>query len=139
VRAIYGRDRAGGGEGGSPRAGVAPRPITHIDIGLEDPLLFDGHEVIFDGPSCCQRGPVSVRGSSSSMRDVRSKWSERHRTELGAVSEVRVELDGLIAAGRRDLANALLRAARCAVLEETRVLVLDLLVELDDAVLGGAA
>jgi hypothetical protein len=73
------------------------------------------------------------------MRDVRSKWSERQRTELGAVSEVRVELDGLTAADRRDLANALLRAAWRGVAEETRVLVLDLLVEVDDAVLGGAA
>jgi hypothetical protein len=55
------------------------------------------------------------------------------------MSELRVELDGLTAAERRDLANALLRAAWCAVLEETRILLLDLLVDVDDAVLGGAA
>jgi len=55
------------------------------------------------------------------------------------VSEVSVELDGLAAAERRDLATALLRPAWCVVLEETRILLLDLLVEIDDAVLGGAA
>lgn len=55
------------------------------------------------------------------------------------MSELRVKLDGLTAAERRDLANALLRAAWCAVLEETRILLLDLLVDVDDAVLGGAA
>ena len=45
------------------------------------------------------------------------------------MSELRVELDGLTPAERRDLANALLRAAWCAVLEETRILLLDLLVD----------
>jgi hypothetical protein len=34
---------------------------------------------------------------------------------------------------RRDLANALLRGAWSAVLEETRLLLLDLLLEVDDA------
>jgi hypothetical protein len=46
-----------------------------------------------------------------------------------------VDLDGLTAAERRDLANALLRAAWSAVLEDTRMVLLDLLVEVDDAVL----
>ena len=41
-------------------------------------------------------------------------------------------------AERRDLANALLRAAWSAALEETRILLLDLLVEVDDAVVGDA-
>jgi hypothetical protein len=49
---------------------------------------------------------------------------------------VRIEVDALSTAERRDLANALLRAAWSAVLEETRILLLDLLVEVDDAVLG---
>ena len=40
---------------------------------------------------------------------------------------------------RRDLANALLRAAWSAVLEDTRIVLLDLLVEVDDTVLGEAA
>jgi hypothetical protein len=48
------------------------------------------------------------------------------------------ELDLLTPAERRDLANALLRAAWSAALEETRILLIDLLVEVDDAVLGDA-
>ena len=55
------------------------------------------------------------------------------------MSELRIELDVLTPAEQRDLANALLRAAWSAVLEETRVLLLDLLVEVDDAVLRDAA
>lgn len=50
-----------------------------------------------------------------------------------------VELDQLTAVERRDLASALLRAAWSAVLQETRVALLDLLVEVDDSVLGEAA
>ena len=50
-----------------------------------------------------------------------------------------VDLDTLTAAERRDLANALLRAAWSAVLQDTRVMLLDLLVEVDDAVLEDAA
>ena len=50
-----------------------------------------------------------------------------------------IELDRLTPSERRDLANALLRAAWSAALEETRVLLLELLIEVDDAVLGGAA
>jgi hypothetical protein len=48
-----------------------------------------------------------------------------------------VDLDKLTAAERRDLANALLRAAWSATLEETRVLLLDLLLIADDDVIGG--
>ena len=55
------------------------------------------------------------------------------------MSRLRIELDLLMPAERRDLANALLRAAWSAALEETRVLLLDLLVEVDDAVLGETA
>ena len=54
------------------------------------------------------------------------------------MSFLQIDLDPLTPAERRDLANALLRAAWSAALEETRVLLLDLLVEVDDAVLGGA-
>jgi hypothetical protein len=57
----------------------------------------------------------------------------------GAMSALRVELDALSPAERRDLANALLRAAWSAALEETRVLLLDLLVEVDDTVVGDVA
>lgn len=52
--------------------------------------------------------------------------------------QVRIELDALSPAERRDLANALLRAAWSAVLEDTRIVLLDLLVEVDDTVLGEA-
>jgi hypothetical protein len=55
------------------------------------------------------------------------------------VRVLRVDLDLLTPAERRDLANALLRAAWSATLEETRILLLDLLSEADAAVLGGAA
>jgi hypothetical protein len=54
------------------------------------------------------------------------------------MSQLHVELDALSPAERRDLANALLRAAWSAALEETRILLLDLLVVADDAVLGEA-
>jgi hypothetical protein len=62
-----------------------------------------------------------------------------HLVPKRAMSYLTVELDQLTAAERRDLANALLRAAWSAVLTETRVALLDLLVELDDSVVGGPA
>jgi hypothetical protein len=52
------------------------------------------------------------------------------------MSELRVALDDLSPAEQRDLANALLRAAWCAALGETRVRLLDMLVAIDEAVLG---
>ena len=52
------------------------------------------------------------------------------------MSALSVDLDQLTPAERRDLANALLRAAWSATLEPTRVLLLDLLLAADDAVLG---
>ena len=50
------------------------------------------------------------------------------------MTQVALELDILSPAERRDLANALLRAAWSAVLEETRIMLLDLLVNVDDEV-----
>jgi hypothetical protein len=50
-----------------------------------------------------------------------------------------VDLQLLTPAERRDLANALLRAAWSATLAETRILLLDLLIEVDDAAIGGTA
>ncbi len=52
-----------------------------------------------------------------------------------SVNVLRIELESLTAAERRDLANALLRAAWSAALEEIRILLLDLLVEVDESVL----
>jgi hypothetical protein len=50
-----------------------------------------------------------------------------------------IDLDLLTPAERRDLANSLLRAAWSAALPETRLLLLDLLTEVDDTAIGGAA
>jgi hypothetical protein len=49
-----------------------------------------------------------------------------------------IDLDLLTPAERRDLANALLRAAWSAsAFEDTRILLLDLLLEVDEAAVGG--
>jgi hypothetical protein len=50
-----------------------------------------------------------------------------------AAPGLRLELDVLTPAERRDLANALLRAAWSAALGETRIFLVDLLVEVDSA------
>ena len=54
------------------------------------------------------------------------------------VTKLGIELDELSPAERRDLANAMLRAAWSAVLEDTRIVLLDLLVQVDDPVLREA-
>lgn len=56
-----------------------------------------------------------------------------------AAPGLRLELDVLTPAERRDLANALLRAAWSAALGETRILLVDLLVEVDGAMVEVAA
>ena len=50
-----------------------------------------------------------------------------------------IDLDLLPPAERRDLANALLRAAWSAALEDTRILLLDLMLELDETVEGACS
>jgi hypothetical protein len=55
------------------------------------------------------------------------------------VRHLLVELEVLTAADRRDLANALLRAAWSAALPETRVLLLDMSVAVEVLVLGDVA
>jgi len=57
--------------------------------------------------------------------------------EEPAITSVLIHLDSLSACERRDLANALLRAAWSAALENTRILLLDLFIEVDEASLGG--
>ncbi len=47
-----------------------------------------------------------------------------------------IELEALTPGERRDLANALLRAAWSAALENTRILLLDLFVEAEEANAG---
>lgn len=59
-------------------------------------------------------------------------WS-RDPDEDPRIDSILILLDTLTPAGRRDLANALLRAAWSASLEETRVLLLDVLVATDAA------
>jgi hypothetical protein len=49
-----------------------------------------------------------------------------------------IDLELLTPAERRDLANALLRAAWTAALQDTRILLLDLLLEVDEAAIGGS-
>jgi hypothetical protein len=49
-----------------------------------------------------------------------------------------ITLDVLTPGERRDLANSLLRTAWSAALEETRILLLDLMIEVDDTAFGGA-
>ena len=61
-------------------------------------------------------------------------WS-REPDEDPRIDSILILLDTLTPAGRRDLANALLRAAWGASLEETRVLLLDVLVATDAAVI----
>ena len=65
-------------------------------------------------------------------------WS-REPDEEPRIDSILILLDTLTPAERRDLANSLLRAAWCATLEQTRVLLLDTLVEIDHNVFGGAA
>jgi hypothetical protein len=76
---------------------------------------------------------------------VPARWLSTGETDRASVSDRRehamrilgIDLDLLTPAERRDLANALLRAAWSAALEDTRVLLLDLLLEVDEAALGG--
>jgi hypothetical protein len=50
-----------------------------------------------------------------------------------------IDLDQLTAAERRDLANALLRAAWSAALQSTRILLLDFLIEVDETATTGGS
>ncbi|MGZ9083889.1 MAG: hypothetical protein ACXW3U_17635, partial [Rhodoplanes sp.] len=61
----------------------------------------------------------------------------RHGIGDKGVTALEVDLDVLTPAERRDLANALLRAAWSATLQETRILLLDLLLEVDGAIASG--
>jgi hypothetical protein len=61
----------------------------------------------------------------------------RDPDEEPPITSVLILLDTLSPAERRDLANSLLRAAWSATLEQTRILLLDLLIEVDDAAIGG--
>ncbi len=65
-------------------------------------------------------------------------WS-RQPDEEPAIDSVLILLDTLSPAERRDLANSLLRAAWCATLEQTRLLLLDALVEIDRNIFRDAA
>lgn len=58
--------------------------------------------------------------------------------EEPSITSVFILLDTLSPAERRDLANAVLRTAWRAALENTRILLLDLFIEVDEASVGGA-
>lgn len=53
---------------------------------------------------------------------------------MARVQRLLIDLDALNPAERRDLANALLRAAWSAALPETRIMLLDLFLEIDPGV-----
>ncbi len=59
-------------------------------------------------------------------------WS-REPEDDAPITSVLILLDTLSPAERRDLANALLRAAWSAALPETRIFLLDLFTEIDNA------
>ena len=65
-------------------------------------------------------------------------WSREPENDP-PITSVLILLDTLSPAERRDLANSLLRAAWSAALEQTRILLLDVLTEIDDTIFGGAA
>ena len=50
------------------------------------------------------------------------------------MSLLRIDVDALTPAERRDFANALLHTASTAAFEETRILLLDLLIEVDNTI-----
>ena len=68
--------------------------------------------------------PIRPTRSYTTLRDV--------TLADPAMTQLRIDLDQLSPADCRDLANALLRAAWSAALEEVRILLLDLLTEVDD-------
>jgi hypothetical protein len=63
-------------------------------------------------------------------------WPREPENE-SPITSVLILLDPLSPAERRGVANALLRAAWSAALEKRRILLLDLLVEVDDVVVRG--
>ena len=77
-----------------------------------------------DAPGCGQRLSRVDRSSTT------GEWA----TQSTTLSPI--DLDTLAPGERRDLANAVLRAAWSAVLVETRTLLLDLLVDADPDVVG---
>ena len=77
---------------------------------------------------------ASVPGSESQAPRVDSH--RRAPPVRRAMTTLSIDLDTLAPDERRDLANALLRAAWSAVLVETRTLLLDLLVDADPDVVG---
>jgi hypothetical protein len=108
-----------------------------VSLDAAHPMLLDaGHAA----SSTCHVGPDCYAAVAA---DLRVRWLFTAIVLLtlspdsqGArhVSELRAPLDLLTPAERRDLANALLRAAWSAALEETRILLLDLLLNAEDTI-----
>lgn len=80
-----------------------------------------------------RRSTWTVNGPCGSATPPGRPWGAE------ALTTLRIELERLTPAERRDLANALFRAAWSAALQETRILLLDLLLAADESVLGEAA
>jgi hypothetical protein len=83
--------------------------------------------------------PSSIAQRFWALHFARACQSLDVAEELVRVSVLCIELDRLTGAERRDLANALLNAAWSAVLEETRILLLDLMIEANDSLLEDAS
>ena len=101
------------------------RPIVlHAAMRLIPPAAWrDGRPVVATGA----RRPSAQRTASDTKPIGLAKR---------AMTELRIDLDQLSPADRRDLANALLQAAWSAALNEVRILLLDLLTEVDDLLLA---
>src|SRR5215212_2345107 len=108
------------------RTGANSVAAWATDSGARRGSLADGH-----------RGR-RTRNSTAALPHRRpgAPGHRRHpNAEPFAVSVLRVDLEPLTSAVRRDLANALLRAAWSATLQATRILLLDLLIEADESAL----
>src|SRR5206468_1210114 len=105
--------------------------LEHLndDSGDWEALVADGRSLdAAAAPGALNRASGGQLHRSSLSRSERTN---HHRPEP-QMRHVLIAIDLLTPAERRDLANALLRAAWSAALEDTRILLLDLLLEVDE-------
>jgi hypothetical protein len=117
-----------------------PPRVTRVSLDTARPIVLPR--------SCALHGhhrPAwrSLRGGYRRARPTEHEASACSTEPIGHadryMTELRIDFDQLSPAERRDLANALLRAAWSAVLEETRILLLDLHLSVDDGNREGSA
>jgi hypothetical protein len=102
-----------------------PRPmVLHVAMRLTP-----------SAPSRDGRRGVASRGGAAERAAAASRTKPIGLADR-AMTQLRIDLEQLSPADRRDLANALLRAAWSAALNEVRILLLDLLTEVDDVLLA---